>query len=332
MNTSQLLRAAALCLGSLSLAAAAITAELNVPREGWASWEVPAVEEAPDWCCYSASGARQPCALDDQGHGYSSRDDATTDTVRVYARFTDGKIDRLHTLAATCPVESDTQIQEISGVSADESARWLISLVDGRDLDTHRHDRIANDASTALAIHRGDVAHDSLVEIARGDTRTEFRKHALFLLAHLRGLQGAGVATAMMFDDPDANIREHAAFAVSQSKSTHADTDLIRAATTDSSAKVRKHAWFSLALTKSLKTEAAIDAALRKETNSDVREHAIFALSQLPSDRATRALIKVAENKALGREERKRAMFWLSQSDSSAAQAYLERILARAPQ
>ena len=78
-----------------------------------------------------------------------------------------------------------------------------------------------------------------------------------------------------------------------------------------------------------MEAEGAIAAALRRETDGGVREQAIFALSQLPDERATRALIRVAEDKSLPREERKRAVFWLSQSDSSAAQSYLEEVLAK---
>jgi hypothetical protein len=35
----------------------------------------------------------------------------------------------------------------------------------------------------------------------------------------------------------------------------------------------------------------------------------------------------VAEDRSLSREQRKRAVFWLTQSESEAAQAYLERVL-----
>jgi hypothetical protein len=335
MNALQLIRAAALCLLSFALPTHAFAAELSLPRDGWASWQVPAVDDAPDWCCFNhwndRNAMRQPCKLDSKHDSYGGRDGETTDSIRVYARFAGGKIDRLRALSATCPVQTDTEIQDLGAVLVDDSARWLTGLVKGSELDAERRDRVADDALAALAIHRGDIAHDSLVDIARQDTREENRKHAVFWLAHLRGRGGAEIATSIMFGDPDADIREHAAFAVSQSVSPNAARDLIRLATTDSEAKVRSHAWFSLAQTESLATEDAIDAALRKETDSGVREQAIFALSQLPDERATRALIKVAEDKSLAREERKRAVFWLSQSESSIAQTYLEEVLAKAP-
>ena len=71
-----------------------------------------------------------------------------------------------------------------------------------------------------------------------------------------------------------------------------------------------------------------IVAALKRDADEDVREQAIFALSQLPDERATQALIATAEDQSLSREQRKRAVFWLAQSESEAAQRYLEQILA----
>jgi HEAT repeat protein len=333
MNTIQLIRAAMLCLVPFAFSMHASAAELTLPRDGWASWQVPAVDDAPDWCCFShwkdRNATHQPCRLERKDGNFGGRDGETTDSIRVYARIAGGKIDRLRALSATCPVQADTAIQDLGAVSVDDSARWLAALVKGREADTGARHRVADEALAALAIHRGDIAHDALVDIARRGARDDNREQAVFWLAHLRGREGAKIATSIMFDDPDADIREHAAFAVSQSISPTADKDLIRLANTDPEAQVRSHAWFSLSQTESSATEGAIDAALRKETDRGVREQAIFALSQLPDERATRALIKVAEDKSLAREERKRAVFWLSQSESSAAQAYLQEVLAK---
>lgn len=327
MNTRRLICAIALQISSTLIVANAFAAELAFPRDGWASWQVPAVDNAPDWCCYgewnSQVDRHRACALDAKHSSYSSRDEETTDFVRVYARFADGKIDLLRALSATCPVQTSTAIQDLGTPAVDDSARWLTSLA-------RTQERLAHDALAALAIHRGEVAHDALVSIATRATLKDSRKHAVFWLARLRGREGAQIATSIMFNDADAWMREHAAFSVSQSISPTADKDLIRLANTDSNANVRAHAWFSLAMTQSSATEAAIEAALRKESNRDVRERAIFALSQLPDERAPRALIKVAQDKSLAREERKRAIFWLAQSESDAAQTYLQEVLATA--
>ncbi len=300
MNTVRLICAVALHVGSTLVVANAFAADLVFPRDGWASWQVPAVDNAPDWCCYSDWNARddrgRSCALEGKHSGYSSRDEDTTDSVRVYARFADGKVDRLRALSATCPVQSNTAIQDLGTPAVDDSARWLTALATGQNLDANTHERLAHDSLAALAIHRGEVAHDALVNIARRATLKDSRKQAVFWLARLRGREGAQIATSIMFNDADAWMREHAAFSVSQSISPTADKDLIRLANTDANANVRAHAWFSLAMTKSSAAESAIEAALRKETNGDVREQAIFALSQLPDERAPLALIKVAQH------------------------------------
>jgi HEAT repeat protein len=148
---------------------------------------------------------------------------------------------------------------------------------------------------TALAINRGDVARDALSDIARNDTRGETRQKAVFWLAQVRGQEGADIASSVMFGDKDPEVREHAAFALSQSEAPRAEADLTRLLNTDK--------------------------------DDEVREGAVFALSQLPDERATRALIATAENRSLARELRKKAVFWLSQSESDAAQKYLERVL-----
>ena len=103
---------------------------------------------------------------------------------------------------------------------------------------------------------------------------------------------------------------------------------LIRAATSDRDTKVRSQSWFWLAQSKATETESAIRTALPKETELRVREQAVFALSQLPPDRAAPALVAVAEDKSLAREERKRAIFWLGQMKSDQAVTYLDKILS----
>lgn len=325
--------AAALCLTSFAFAPRASSAELALPRDGWTSWEVAAVDGAPDHCCWSDSrnfrdSSRSVCRLDASQQSLGSRDHATTDLVRIYARTAGGKIDRFRALSAKCPVEAATPIHELGRVAEDESARWLVDLIKRGDAgtSTRRHD-IEDDVLAALAVNRGNVARDGLAGIARNDARTETRKQAVFWMALLRGLEGADITSSIMFNDKNAEVREHAAFSLSQSDAPRTTADLIRLGNTDRDAEVRGQAWFWLAQTGVPEAENAIFAALRKETDDDVRERAIIALSQLPDARATKALIAIAEDRSQSREQRKRAVFWLSQSESDAAQSYLEQVL-----
>ncbi len=295
------IRAAATSVLAGAFATAAPGAELRPPYEGWASWEIPAVDGAPDWCCLRGGwdGATetmpQTCHLDRAHVGNAHRDGATAASIRVYARFSEGRIERLRALSATCPVKAESPIQDLGAVSADDSARWLTGVVARIDDDVVMRHRIAEDVIPTLAIHRSDVALDTLSGIARESARDKLREQAVFWLALLQGREGAAVAAAVMFADPDAHVREHAAVAVAQSQSPHAAADLLRLAATDPVASVR--------------------------------EHAIFALSLLPEALATPALITIAEDTSMPRAERKRAVFWLAQSESNEAQAFMAKVL-----
>ena len=306
-------------------------AELTLPRDGWTSWQVDAVEGAPEWCCWSSwddrVATRETCKLDGERQGYGTRGKATTDSLRIYARLAGGKVERLRAMSARCPVEAKTPIHELGRVAADDSTRWLVGLT-RKDTDSDLSGEGDNDVLPALAMHRGDLAQQALATMARDDASTERRKHAVFWLAMLRGVAGAEITTSVMFNDQDSEVRKHAAFAITESKSPHVATDLIRLGNTDKNNDVRSQAWFWLAHTGAAQSEDAIVAALRKDADDRVREEAVFALSQLPGERATRALIAVAEDRSLSNEQRKRAMFWLAQSESAGAHAFLDKVLA----
>jgi hypothetical protein len=311
---------------------AAQSAELKLPREGWVSWQVPAIDDAPAWCCWDnrrgGNDSPKACALDNaDGFGVGDHD-TTTDAVKVYARIANGKVDRLQALSAGCPVETRTPVQELGEVIVDESVRWLVTQARQDDAQSTRHHSIVESALAALALHRGNLALDAMGQFSR-DPRVEVRKWSVFWLAMVRGSEGADITSKVMFSDGDAEVRKHAGFAIAQTKSPRAAADLIRQGNTDKVGDVRAQAWFWLAQTGAADAEKAIQAALRKDDNEEVREQAIFALSQLPGDRAVKALIEVAQDQSLSREQRKRAVFWLSQSESDAAQAYLEKVLAR---
>jgi hypothetical protein len=334
-NLNRSLRTVTQTVALIALVPMSQAAELELPKEGWVSWQVAAVEDAPDMCCYDGwrqrKLSRKVCNLDEGRDGFNiSTHDDTMDSVKVYARLAGGKIERLQALSSTCPVETKTPIQDLGDVPADDSARWLVTQIKDFVDAGKRHPSLTDMAMAALGTHRGDYSRDALAGFARNDARTEVRKKALFWLATMRGPAGGDVVSSAMFNDKDEEVRKHATFALTQSKSPRIAADIIKLATTDASGEVRAQAWFWLAQTGAPEAEQAIGAAMRKETDNQVREQAVFALSQLPEERATKALIAVAEDQSLTREQRKRAVFWLSQSGSNSAQAYLDRVLTRA--
>jgi hypothetical protein len=333
MNRQTTLWAGSLLL-ACAIASPAKAAEPKLPRDGWVSWEVTAVDDAQAWCCFgnwqsSRNVERATCKLDGKSNGYGSRDNETTESVKIYARSTAGKLDRLQTLSASCPVESKTPVQSLADVTIEDSTRWLTNLVKQSGLDASSREPLSQAALAALAMHRGEPARDALAGFARDDSRYETRKWSVFWLSQVRGTEGADITSSVMFNDKVADVREHAAFALSQSKAPRVAPDLIKLGNTDKVGEVRAKAWFWLAQNGAPQAEAAIIAALRKDPDDNIREQAIFALSQLPDERAAKALIAAAEDTSLSREQRKRAVFWLSQSESDAALVYLDRVLTK---
>jgi hypothetical protein len=72
---------------------------------------------------------------------------------------------------------------------------------------------------------------------------------------------------------------------------------------------------------------AGLDSIVADPTGDrDLREHAVFALSQRPEDEAVPALIRIARGHADGAIRRK-AVFWLGQTDDPRAVALFEDIL-----
>jgi HEAT repeat protein len=326
-----------LCAAMLPYAA---SAGMSMPRDGWVSWQVPAVADAPNWCCFGdwRKGNHNPekeiCQLDGADHGYGTHGRGeTTDSIRVYARFDGGKLAKLRAFAASCAVKANSVITSLENVSVESSAKWLVDFVKANVVTQPSKARSrSSDVMAALAMHQGNVARDALADFARNDSRLEHRKEAMFWLTQVRGEEGALIVAPLMFSDADAAAREHAAFAIAQTKSPLAVRSLIRQGNTDRDAQVRAQAWFWLSQTKASEAEGAIRAALQTEKESHVRDQAVFALSQLPADRASRALIALAEDKSLPRHDRKQAIFWLGQMKSDAAVLYLDKLLSATTQ
>lgn len=314
-----------LLLGGMAQTTAANAGTMpELPRQGWVSWDIETVADAPAWCCMdwrAGRAERRICKLDSPNHGYGSDDrDAKVSSMRVFAHFDAGKLDRLRTLATTCPVQTKTPVRDLGVVSEDASLQWLGGVVSP-------HTGHSDDALAALAVHRGDAATQALTRIARSDSHLENRKQALFWATQVRGDVGLQLTLPFLFDDPDPKLREHAAFAVAQTRAPKAVAALIRQGREDAATQVRSQAWFWLVQTGAANAEASIRDALPRETSPQVRDQAVFALSQLPEPRNVLALVRVAEDRALGRGERKQALFWLGQSESAEALKYLDRLL-----
>ncbi|MGE4071764.1 MAG: HEAT repeat domain-containing protein [Lysobacterales bacterium] len=298
---------------------------LPLPEDGWASWRVAAVADAPDWCCPQSADQPRPlqsCDLDSRHQGFSaSHQDRGVAQMQIYAHFKAGELDRIRAYGSSCPVKAKSAIADLGEIDAAVSAAWL-------DTQIAPQRPLSGEVMAALAVHAGEEVDARLNRIASFNPARESRKDALFWLGQVRGEPGARLIEPFLSRDPDAGIREHAAFAISQSRSPRRGDLLISQAQQDGSAQVRSQAWFWLAQTGDPRSESAITAALNSESSKQVRQQAVFALSQLPEPRAVEALIGVLENPDIALEVRKQALFWMGQSGDEAAIRYLDRMLA----
>jgi hypothetical protein len=128
----------------------------------------------------------------------------------------------------------------------------------------------------------------------------------------------------------ESRASEKAIFAAILADSVTIWPDLLKIAKNDDmSRKVRRSAVFWLG-------QAAGEAATRgltdlvddKNADREVRESAVFALSQRPHDEGVPALIKIAKQNP-DPELRRKAIFWLGQSDDPRALSLFEELLTR---
>ena len=134
---------------------------------------------------------------------------------------------------------------------------------------------------------------------------------------------------ALASKDPGAG-GEHAVFPAILADSVTVWPDLLRLArNTNVSRKARRQAvfWLGQAAGEAA-TKGLTDLVEDRTGDRDVREQAVFALSQRPHDEGVPALIRIVRENP-DPELRKKAIFWLGQSDDPRALALFEELLTK---
>ncbi len=314
-------------LSGLLGAPLALSEDLNLSADGWHTWRVDAVDEAPAWCCAVWRDGRvhqQVCDLDARDTGFSHMDDErytpAPAQMQLYAQRRDGKIKRLLAYGPSCEVTSTDPIIDHGYIDSDTSLDWLEPELQAP--------RLREDATfAAIAIHAGVRAQRVLEQQSGAEQRLSRRKAAIFWMGQVRAAPSKDSLMALMFNDSDSAIRKHTAFSVSQSRLPDRGAALARLGRDDASDDVRGQAWFWLAQAQVTDAGATLLAELDRERSRHVRDQLVFALSQLPDAQGLEALIAVLENRGLSRQDRKRALFWMAQHEDDRAIDYLAALL-----
>lgn len=298
----------------------------DLPRDGWIGWRVPSASKGDGPCCYEmrgGGGGQRGCRLhsdrrDPQPMQVDSKGD-TAGELLIYLHRKEGRDTALHALGSRCPVELDGPLQALDGIDPAASLDFLDSRLDDRE--GLRRESVL----MAIAHHQGEAAARRLIARSAPDQPRPVRRDALFWLAQLHAESGLDTLLRTATDERSREIRHHALFALSQADLDAAHAALRRfAADAGAESEDRGQALFWLAQSGDRDTGPL---ALQAAASHDPRlaEQAVFALSQLDSG-AEEALIAVIEGD-YPRETRKRALFWLGQSESDVALRYLDRLL-----
>ena len=320
-----------IALIATTLLAAAPAADLKsriAAESGWVGYKVPIVAAAGVPCCFEWHGKahRVGCDLDARNWSFGDDDEhsrvAKSDTLAVYWHVDNGRADKIRAVATTCPVDSAKPIRWLDEVTEADSiaalSDWTREQAKAKDAD---------DALPALAYHAGKPATSALADLAAPAHPESLREQALFWLGQARGAEGADIVERFAKTDADPELRAKAIFALSQS---HADDPYlkIRAIShADTSAHVRSQALFWMAQMHDARARADIIAAVRAERSEDALDEAVFALSQLDGE-ADAALIDVVRGD-FPRKAKEKALFWLGQSGSDQAIAFLDEVLTK---
>jgi HEAT repeat protein len=320
----------------LALASSVFAKDAWRASDGWHRFLVPAVAPAPKACCYrltNSSTRPSVCQLDRRNHGFIGSMDGAAGLVEpevaqsavglkvdeafaLYVKTHAGKTIDLQSYSASCPVQAEQTIRDQGGLSVADALTLLEP--------TLQEEKLAEASVIALAWVRGDAAAQRLIKVARSDGKQQ--RDALFWLGQTRGALGAQALIAALQTERSENLREHIAFSLSQSADPSAAPALLMAAEKDPSESVRGHVWFSLSQMSLPGLEQKLRARVDRES-AVVQEQMVFALSQLPEPKASQALIAWVTDQQLDKSVRRRALFWLAQSEEPAALAYLQQVL-----
>lgn len=293
----------------------------------WLGWSVEAIPDARSACCFSDNFKHTGCSLSGRDNSWGTSDNIKqggSTTMYVLVERRGGEPSRIRVVSPQCPVDGgNRRLVWLGPVDAGASLKALGHILDAK-LDG---DDVEEPALAAIAFH-ADARADLLIEKQAFDRplSEKRRKHAIFWAGSARGDAGYRLLERVLATEPDGNLREHAVFALTQSSVPGAVDRIKRVALDDRDNEVRAQALFWLSQTKAEGAGAWIVGRLDAEQDDHVREQAVFALSQL--DDGTDWLLKVLRSKRDG-ETKKRALFWLGQSEDPRALAEIEKILEK---
>jgi HEAT repeats len=181
--------------------------------DGWHSWRVKDIDSDSVRCCVTWSQGKaiaRGCNLDTGRMSIIGSDSPvqTTDELQIYAYTEAGNVTKIRALSPQCPVEAQSEIEDLGLIENADSVSWLTAYVTP-------HSKLSEDAIAAIARHAGDESFAVLRDTVRSDRNAENRKQAVFWMAETGRQQSEAEIERAIARDRDSAVREHAEFALS---------------------------------------------------------------------------------------------------------------------
>ncbi len=181
-----------------------------------------------------------------------------------------------------------------------------------------------------ISLHDTPRSLDFLRKTAFGTAYShEVREDAVFWAGTSKDVRGYEIVRDVLAKTQEPELKKHAVFALTLTDRKEAIGELIRLAKTETNHDIRKEAIFWLGQKASQEAVGTLkDVVDKADENDDIKDSAVFAISQLPKEKSVPLLVNMARsNKSLS--VRKKAMFWLGQTDSDEALKLFEEILTK---
>jgi len=166
--------------------------------------------------------------------------------------------------------------------------------------------------------HESAETEAILLGAARSDPDPEVRGQAVFWLSQVDSPRATAALDSIATTSKDPELQEKAIFALSQQESPEAARALRRfAERSDISDEARGRAVFWLGQSDDPENAAFLRTMYGRTTNPEVKDRILFGISQQEDAGARKFLLDVARNGNEPLEVRKKAIFWLGQSDET---------------
>ncbi len=169
-----------------------------------------------------------------------------------------------------------------------------------------------------ISQHSGNDAESMLLTAVRQDPDAEVRQQAVFWLGQAGGANAAAALDSILRSSTDPEVQEKAIFALSQQRSPKALQSLRDFAMKKSApTELRQNAIFWIGQSEGADNIRWLKSIYQTVDDEELKDKIIFSVSQGDGREAKQWLVEVAGNQGESIEIRKKALFWLGQSNGA---------------